>query len=237
MRSTGTVIRSFFNWSGGKDSALALYYCKQNPELDIAHLVTSVNAHHGRISMHGVRESLLDAQAEALGIPMRKLCLPESPDMKEYESLMSGLVADMVADECTHAIFGDIFLEDLRRYREEKLATQGLKGLFPLWKRDTSELIREFLDLGFKTMLVCVDASLLDQSFAGRIIDSDFLKDLPHNVDPCGENGEFHTFVFDGPIFQSPIPVIRKEVVYREYPAPQGGKPMGFYFQDIEMAL
>src|SRR5690606_26105595 len=145
----------------------------------------------------------------------------------------------------THSIFGDIFLEDLKKYREDKLAEQGFTAHFPIWKRDTTELIHEFIDLGFKTIVVCVKAELLDESFTGRVIDRDFLKDLPETVDPCGENGEFHTFVFDGPIFSSPVPFEVGEKVYREYRAPKSAddvckpgddaKPlgMGFWFCDL----
>ena len=235
--------KTYFNWSGGKDSALALYHTLQSgvrPEL----LLTSVNSAVDRISMHGVRSSLLQMQADAIGIPLRKLELPEGLNMTEYNAIMGAAVADLKRQGYDRNIFGDIFLEDLRKYREEQLAPMGIRAEFPLWKRDTKELLHEFLDLGFKTVLVCVKAEILDRSFAGRVIDRNFIKDLPKNVDPCGENGEFHTFVFDGPIFSRPIDIKIGEVVYREYarpkeddqdqcaPAAADGQ-MGFWYCDL----
>lgn len=237
--------KSYFNWSGGKDSALALYHILQNPEYSIEKLITSVNSTYDRISMHGVRSSLLQKQASALNLPLEKLLLTDHPTMAEYNAAMAKLTGDLNQDGFTHAVFGDIFLEDLRKYREDRLAEQNLTAYFPLWKRDTTELIHEFIDLGFKTITVCVKASLLDESFVGRIIDKDFLKDLPSSVDPCGENGEFHTFVYDGPIFNEPIHFNLGEKVYREYQAPKNkedncflnekpvSKEMGFWFCDL----
>ena len=236
--------KAIYNWSGGKDSSLALYHILQQKEFEIKTLLTSVNGHHKRISMHGVREELLDVQAQELKLPLTKLVLPEQPSMSEYETIMENTLKGFTDKGVTHSIFGDIFLEDLKKYREDKLATLGLKGHFPLWKRDTTELIHEFIDLGFKTVLVCVKSELLDKSFAGRVIDKDFLKDLPKNVDPCGENGEFHTFVYDGPIFKKPIPIEIGETIFREYKAPKsaddtcnGTAPsqMGFYFTDLTL--
>lgn len=237
--------KTYFNWSGGKDSALALYHALQKPEYSIEKLITSVNSTYDRISMHGVRSSLLQKQASALNLPLEKLLLTDQPTMAEYNDAMAKLTGDLNQDGFTHAVFGDIFLEDLRKYREDRLAEQNLTAYFPLWKRDTTELIHEFIDLGFKTITVCVKASLLDESFVGRIIDKDFLKDLPSGVDPCGENGEFHTFVYDGPIFNEPIHFNLGEKVYREYQAPKNkedncflnekpvSKEMGFWFCDL----
>lgn len=210
-----------FNWSGGKDSALCLYKLQQSEQYDIAGLLTTINAQHQRISMHGVRVELLDKQAKSLGIPSVKLMMPESPTMEVYEKVMQDTLTQLRNDGVTASVFGDIFLEDLRAYREDKLAQMDLKGIFPLWKRPTHELIREFIDLGFKTITTCVNEKYLDRSFVGRIIDHDFLKDLPRNVDPCGEHGEFHTFVFDGPNFKEPIAFHKGEIVYRTYPAPK----------------
>lgn len=237
--------KSYFNWSGGKDSALAIYHALRNDQYRIEKLVTSVNSAYQRVSMHGVRTTLLEQQASQLGLPLQQLLLAEQPTMEEYNRSMSQLVAGLHQEGFTHAVFGDIFLEDLRRYREEKLAEQNIRAYFPIWKRDTTELIHEFIDLGFKTITVCVKSELLDQSFVGRVIDKDFLKDLPSNVDPCGENGEFHTFVFDGPIFKQPIPFTLGEKVFREYQAPKDqddncfsnttNRPasMGFWFCDL----
>ncbi len=229
--------KSFFNWSGGKDSAMALHRILQDPDYRIDSLFTSVNAKHQRISMHGVREELLDLQAVNLKIPLQKIYLSEHPSMEEYNQKMEEKILQFKNEGYSHSVFGDIFLEDLKKYREEKLAQHGMIAAFPIWKRNTKELLEEFLALGFKTILVCVDAKLLEQSFAGRIIDEQFINDLPENVDPCGENGEFHTFVFDGPIFEKPIPIQKGEVVYREYPAPNTdsneSKKMGFWFCDL----
>ena len=236
--------KAIFNWSGGKDSSLALYHILRDTEYDITALMTTVNAHHNRISMHGVRRELLYAQGEAIGLPIKEIRLPETPSMSEYDATMKKVLSELKEDDVTHSVFGDIFLEDLKKYREDRLKEAGFTGYFPLWKRDTTELVHEFIDLGFKTVVACVKAELLDEEFAGRVIDKDFLKDLPDNVDPCGENGEFHTFVFDGPIFKNPIKYSPGEKVFKEYEAPKdkndtcfsttpGKKPAGFYFCDL----
>ena len=238
------IRRSYFNWSGGKDSALALYHTIKAGEYIPDLLLTSVNTTFDRISMHGVRTSLLDMQAESIGIKLRKLELPEGLDMTEYNRIMGKAVSDLQERGYRHASFGDIFLEDLRVYREQQLAPMGITAHFPLWRRDTTELLHEFLDLGFKTVVACIKSELLDRSFAGRVIDRDFIKDLPKGVDPCGENGEFHTFVFDGPIFKKPIDYTTGELVFREYARPKdddadncstsGTTPsMGFWFCDL----
>lgn len=209
--------KAIFNWSGGKDSSLCLYHVLKNQDYAIQCLLTSVSETYQRISMHGVRVELLDIQAERLGIPLIKLLIPDMPSMEVYEQVMQAALKDLLAQGASVSIFGDIFLEDLRQYREQKLAEVGLKGVFPLWNRPTKELIREFIALGFKTITTCVNEKYLDESFVGRIIDEDFLNDLPDTVDPCGENGEFHTFVFDGPLFSKPILFEKGEVVYRKY--------------------
>lgn len=232
----GRLIQAYFNWSGGKDSTLALYKVLQDKRFDIRYLLTTLNEEADRISMHGVRGELLTAQAESLGIPAKKVHLPASSDMQTYESVMSTAIEELKSEGISDCIFGDIFLEDLRTYREEKLREVSIAAHFPLWKQNTLELVREFIDLGFKTIVVCVDASKLDESFAGRVIDHQFLSDLPDNVDPCGENGEFHTFVFDGPIFTHPIPFQTGEKVLKTYTAKnQEEKSIeyGFWFQDL----
>lgn len=206
-----------FNWSGGKDSALCLYRMLQAPQYDVLCLLTSISEPYQRISMHGVRVELLDAQAKSIGLPLIKMQIPEMPAMEDYEKIMTTTLAELKAKGATASAFGDIFLEDLRQYREEKLAKLNLKAIFPLWKIPTDKLIREFMSLGFKTIITCVNEKYLDKSFAGRIIDNNLLNDLPRNVDPCGENGEFHTFVFDGPIFKEPILFDKGELVYRKY--------------------
>jgi uncharacterized protein (TIGR00290 family) len=167
--------------------------------------------------MHGLRTSLLDLQASSLGIPLQKVLLQGNVSMTTYDGIMKSLMTDLKSQGYAHAFFGDIFLEDLRAYREEKLAEVGITAIFPLWQQDTKALLQEFLNAGFKAITVCVNAKYLDRSFCGRVLDMDFLNDLPPRVDPCGENGEFHTFVYDGPLFKAPIPFKIGEKVLRSY--------------------
>jgi uncharacterized protein (TIGR00290 family) len=214
--------RAYMNWSGGKDSSLCLHRVLEEGSYKVATLLTSVNAFHNRISMHGVRRELLEAQAARLGIPLQTLELGEQPDMEEYEQATMEKLAVLKEQGCSHALFGDIFLEDLRRYREEKLKELDVRCIFPLWKIPTTELMQEFLEKGFKAIVVCVNSRYLDKSFCGRLIDESFVRDLPEKVDPCGENGEYHSFVFEGPLFKTPIPFQKGEIVYREYKAPAG---------------
>jgi len=234
---------SYMNWSGGKDSSLCLYHILQDKRYTVDCLLTSVNAAHDRISMHGVRRALLEQQAESIGLPLQTIELPEQPGMQEYEQAMLEKVNRFRSRGYTHAVFGDIFLEDLKRYREEKLQSVGIQCVFPLWNTPTTQLMDQFLQLGFKAIVVCVNEKYLDKSFCGRIIDESFVRDLPAHVDVCGENGEFHSYVFDGPVFKHPIPFKKGEIVYRQYAAPQTNadtcNPMdnaseyGFYFCDL----
>jgi uncharacterized protein (TIGR00290 family) len=208
-----------FNWSGGKDSALALYYCLKNPELDIRYLVTTVNDAVDRISMHGVRTELLIQQAESIGIPLYQIRLPEMPDMATYDKVMTNHLTHFKNEGITHSIFGDIFLEDLKNYRDKRLTEVGMTGIYPLWKRDTRELINEFLSLGFGTVIACVQDHL--EEIVGKEITPELIKNLPENVDVCGENGEFHTFAFKGPIFKNEVEYKTGEKVFKEYKAPK----------------
>ncbi|MCP1383144.1 Dph6-related ATP pyrophosphatase [Runella salmonicolor] len=208
---------ALMNWSGGKDSALALYHSLQNKAYDVRYLLTSLNDSFRRISMHGVREELLDQQAQRLGIELLKLRLPETTSMEEYQLRMAQILQPLADAGITKSIFGDIFLEDLRLYRENQLATIGMQGIFPLWKRPSMELLEEFWGLGFKTIVVSVNGNVLDQSFCGRVLDRDFVSELPANIDPCGENGEFHTFVFEAPYFSQPIDFQKGETVEKTY--------------------
>ena len=234
-------VRGYMNWSGGKDSALSLYKTLLSKKYDISCLLTTVNAAHDRISMHGVRRNLLKAQASSIGIPLKTVELPEQPSMDEYEQAMINKINELKSSGCSCAIFGDIFLEDLRKYRERKLKEAGMECIFPLWKQDTKSLIKEFLALGFKSIIVCVNEQWLDKSFCGRIIDENFLSDLPPGVDPCGENGEFHSYVFEGPLFSYPVQIIKGDIVYRKYEAPKNStsdsqkkhEQYGFYFCDL----
>ncbi len=204
------------SWSGGKDSSLAHYYIQEAKACEIVALLTTVTDGYDRVSMHGVRRTLLERQAESLGLPLQKVYIPKDSTDKDYESRMKEVLLGYQDEDINSVAFGDIFLEDVRKYREEKLAQIGMEAIFPLWKRDTTELIRSFINLGFKAMITCVDSRVLDSSFAGRLINDDFVSTLPPHVDPNGENGEFHSFVFDGPIFKQRINVSTGEVVLRD---------------------
>ncbi len=212
--------KAIFNWSGGKDSAFCLNKVLQDQRYEIMCLLTTISQPYQRISMHGVRVELLEAQAERIGLPLLKIQIPEMPIMEVYDNTMEAALLDLKEKGVTASVFGDIFLEDLRKYREDKLAELNLKGLFPLWKIPTDKLIREFIDSGFRAITTCVNDKYLDKSFVGRIIDDDFLHDLPPGVDPCGENGEYHSFVFDAPFFSKLIEFEKGEIVYRKYTAP-----------------
>jgi uncharacterized protein (TIGR00290 family) len=213
--------KALFNWSSGKDSALALYKILQDPEFEINCLLTTVNQQFQRVSMHSVRVELLHQQVKSIGLPLQIMEIPEMPTMEVYEEVMNKTLCKLKEQGVTHSIFGDIFLEDLRKYREDKLAEIGFVGVFPLWKVPTKDLMQEFIDLGFKTIVVCFIERFLDKSFVGRVVDEAFINDLPENVDVCGEYGEFHTFTFDGPIFSKPITFEIGEVVYRKYERPE----------------
>ncbi|MCV6630910.1 MAG: diphthine--ammonia ligase [Flavobacteriaceae bacterium] len=207
----------FLNWSSGKDATMALYHClnKSNKSIDL--LLTTVNEAYERVSMHGLRQILLHDQIEALGMPSKQIAIPKVVDMNAYDAIMREELIALKKAGYSTSVFGDIFLEDLRTYRETKLEEVGMDSYFPLWKKDTKEQVQEFIDLGFKAITVCVDANKLDASFVGRELDASFLNDLPAGVDPCGENGEFHTFVFDGPIFKRPVAFEIGEIVKRSY--------------------
>lgn len=211
---------ALFNWSGGKDSSLALFQVLKDKTYTVRHLLTSVNKQFQRVSMHGVRVELLKEQARSLNLPLHILEVPEMPTMEAYNQAMKETLSGFKQEDIHHSIFGDIFLEDLKAYREQQLALAGMRGVFPLWKRPTGDLVREFIDQGFKAVIVCVHEKYLNQSFAGREIDDAFVRDLPPNVDPCGENGEFHSFVYDGPIFHQPVRIKKGEVVHKKYERP-----------------
>lgn len=233
--------KAIFNWSSGKDSALALYKILKEDEFEILSLVTTVTEKYKRISMHGIREELLEKQAESIGIPLVKIYMPESPSMEDYNAIMQNHLLDFKNQGVEFSIFGDIFLEDLRKYREQKLAVVGMKGVFPLWKIPTNELMTEFLNVGFKTIVTTVNESQLDKKFVGQIIDEKFIRNLPKKVDVCGENGEFHTFCFDGPIFNFPIEFELGETVYKTFPKPKSSEDekssefeqYGFWYVDL----
>jgi uncharacterized protein (TIGR00290 family) len=205
-----------FSWSGGKDSAMALHSLRQNPDFEVIAFLTTVTEGYERISMHGVRRELLHRQAESIGLPVEEVRIPPQCVNPVYEARMGETVLRFRDRGVRHVAFGDIFLEDLRAYREQKLVAADMTALFPIWKVDTRELAARFLRDKFRAIAVCIDPRKLDASFAGRELDASFFRDLPDGVDPCGENGEFHTYVFDGPIFRSPIPVQVGAVVERD---------------------
>ena len=215
--------RLLLSWSSGKDSAWALHVLRQKNEYDIVGLVTTVNENFARVAMHGVREELLQAQADAAGLPLWRVPLPHPCPNGEYEARMRALIARAVAAGVTHMAFGDLFLEDIRAYREQQLAGTGIAPVFPLWGLDTRQLAHAMIGAGLRAKLSCVDPKQLARDFAGRTFDETLLADLPAGVDPCGERGEFHSFCHAGPMFDRPIAVTTGEVVERD----------GFVFADL----
>jgi uncharacterized protein (TIGR00290 family) len=213
-----------FSWSSGKDSALALYSILQNKELEIVALLTTITADYDRISMHGVRRELLEKQAESIGIPLEKISISKNCSNDEWEEKIQAVLLQYKNEGVKSVAYGDIFLEDLKKYRETNLAKIGMKGIFPLWKQKSLVLAKKCIQLQFKAIITCVDSKKLDGKFCGQMYDNDFISKLPKNVDPCGENGEFHSFVYAGPIFKKEIPIKKGEIVLR---AEQ------FYFCDL----
>jgi uncharacterized protein (TIGR00290 family) len=220
MTSRTKVVAS---WSTGKDSTLALHEVQRSGDVEVVGIMTTVTSSFGRVSMHGVREALLDRQAEALGLRCWKVPIPSPCPNDVYEREMARVLAETRQLGVSAVVFGDLFLEDIRRYREARLAEVGMRGIFPLWGRDTRELAREMIAVGIRATLTCVDPRKLDRSFAGRSFDAALLDALPEGVDPCGENGEFHTFAWAGPSFRRPIAIGVGEVVERD----------GFVFADL----
>jgi uncharacterized protein (TIGR00290 family) len=208
--------RVLLSWSGGKDSALALYELRQSGAYEVSALLTTVTQEYDRISMHGVRTVLLEQQARSLGLPLEKVYISRSASNVEYESQMLRVLKEQLAAGVYYVAFGDIFLEDLRQYREENLSRIGMMGIFPIWKRDSAELAKTFTEQGFEAVITCVDSHSLDGRFVGREFDRQFLAELPSTVDPCGENGEFHSFAHNGPIFRNRIRYEKGEIVLRD---------------------
>jgi uncharacterized protein (TIGR00290 family) len=221
MSGTEKVILS---WSGGKDSALALHELRKTGNYEILALLTTVTGDYDRVSMHGVRRVLLEQQAVSLGLPLEKVFISAHTSNEEYAATMREVLGRYQAAGVSGVAFGDIFLEDVRGYREDNLSKIGMRGVFPLWGRDTTELASAFIGMGFRAVTTCVDSDVLDHGFVGRDFDERFLSELPAHVDPCGENGAFHSFVYDGPIFRERIRFDRGEIVLRE------GR---FYFCDL----
>jgi uncharacterized protein (TIGR00290 family) len=211
-----TKEKILFAWSSGKDSARALYEIRRQGTYEIAALLTTMTEDYDRVSMHGVRRALVEKQAERMGYPLEIVWIPRASSNEIYEDRMQAKLVEMQSQGIMTVAFGDIFLEDLRKYREDNLAKQKMNAIFPLWKMDTRALAQSLVDIGFKAIVTCVDTQVLDASFAGREIDKQFLADLPPPVDPCGENGEFHSFVYGGPIFAKPLSCATGEKVLRD---------------------
>ncbi|MGE5184352.1 MAG: ATP-binding protein [Acidobacteriota bacterium] len=215
--------KALVSWSSGKDAAHALAEVRRAGELDVVGLVTTVNAAFERVAMHGVRRALLARQAAACGLPLHEIELPWPCPNEAYERALAAALVRARADGVTHVVFGDLFLEDIRAYREAQLAALGLTCVFPLWGRDTRALADAMVASGLRAYLACVDPRQLDRAFAGRVFDAALLRELPPHVDPCGERGEFHTFATDGPMFAHPVAIVAGEVVERD----------GFVFADL----
>ena len=208
--------KAIFSWSGGKDSALALHEIRKNNGYEIVSLLTTFTKDYDRVSLHGTRRILLERQAESIGLPLHKIFIPKKASSEEYEQKMKKSLVKFQESGVSEVIFGDIFLEDLRKFREEKLSQVGMRAAFPIWKKDTRKLAHQFVELGFKAIVTCVDTKILAKKFAGRTIDEQLLAELPPAVDSCGENGEFHSFVSEGPIFRETIPYKLGKAVLRE---------------------
>jgi uncharacterized protein (TIGR00290 family) len=219
--------RVVVSWSGGKDASLALWETLQDPTTEVVELLTTVNEANDRVSMHGVREALLDRQAAALDLPLRKVPIPEACVNETYERRMAEAVADYEARGVDRMVFADLFLEEVREYRESRLANTDLDGAWPLWGRDTEAVAQAFLDAGFRARVACVNGDALAPEWAGRELDAAFFDELPDDVDHCGEYGEFHTFVTDGPVFDESVPVEVPDVVTRPV---EGGE---YHYADL----
>ena len=235
--------KAIFCWSGGKDSAFALYKVLQHKEYEIVSLLTTVNENFKRVSMHGVREELIEKQARSIGIPLHIVYVKEGNN-EEYERNMGAYHSAQKVKGAEYVIFGDIFLEDLRAYRDNNLARAGMTGVYPLWKIDTKQLASDFMRSGFQTILCCTNDGYLGEAFAGELFTESLLRQFPSNVDPCGENGEFHTFCFAGPIFKEPVAFEKGEKLYKPLEAktiknhpplpPNRPKTKGFWFCELE---
>ena len=216
--------KTLMSWSSGKDSAWALYKLQQDPEIELLGLFCTVNSEFDRVAMHGVRVELLRMQAQSIGLPLDIIELPWPCSNQDYEQVMAVFTAEAKSKNIDHFAFGDLFLEDVRDYRVEKLAGSGIEPIFPLWGLSTDRLARQMIRSGLRTLVTCIDPKQLAQSFVGVEFDDEFLASLPATVDPCGENGEFHSFVFDGPMFKQKIDISVADIALRD----------GFLFADIQ---
>jgi len=216
-------VRVLLSWSSGKDSAWSLHVLRRTPGIEVAGLLTTINEAFDRVAMHAVRVGLLEAQAAAAGAPLWKVPIPNACSNTQYESAMAAVLKRARGEGIEAVAFGDLFLEDIRAYRVERMRGTGIEPIFPLWGLPTAKLAREMVAAGLQARLTCVDPRALDRSFAGRAFDGRLLDDLPASVDPCGERGEFHTFAWAGPMFKAPVPIRMGEVVDRD----------GFVFADL----
>jgi uncharacterized protein (TIGR00290 family) len=208
---------TILNWSGGKDATMALHQLREEKDVKIVSLLTTINAERRRITMHGVHEDLLQAQIKSIGESVELMELPENISMDKYSKITQGVAKNHFKEGVTHYAYGDINLTDLRQFRDTELAKNNITPIYPLWEKPTADLAQEFIKLGYKAIIVATSSNKLDDSFVGKLYDENFLNSLPKDVDPCGENGEFHTFVFDGPIFKTPINVTVGDKTYQTY--------------------
>jgi uncharacterized protein (TIGR00290 family) len=235
-----TKIPAIFCWSGGKDSSYALHKVLKENIYDVKFLLSTISGNYKRLSMHGVREELIQAQADSIGIPLLKVYVYEASNV-EYEKQMNETLLKVKADGIDTVLYGDIFLEDLRQYRENKMAQLGMQCIFPIWKTNTRWMLNDFVEKGFKTYLCCINDGYLDENWCGRLIDHDFINELPATVDPCGENGEFHSFCFEGPVFKKQMSISVGEKTYKalelktsDHPTPiKDVGTKGFWFVDL----
>ncbi|GAC1599445.1 MAG: diphthine--ammonia ligase [Chitinophagaceae bacterium] len=233
-------IPAIFSWSGGKDSCYALHKIQEEGMYDVKYLLSTINGNYKRLSMHGVREELIEAQADSIGIPLLKAYVYEASNA-EYEKQMKERLLQAKAENIKHVIFGDIFLEDLRQYREQKMAALDMHCVFPIWKTNTQWMVKDFIKKGFKTIVCCINDGYLDEYWCGRTIDERFVNELPPAVDACGENGEFHSYCFEAPVFKKKINMITGEKTYKaleiktsDHPTPiKDAGTKGFWFCDL----
>ena len=233
---TTDMKNAFLNWSSGKDAAMALEIVQKSTSMKVVELFTTISKAHQRVSMHGLRLELLRAQANALGLPLKLLQLEDQINLKNYGDAISKVLDSYKSNGISDSVFGDIFLEDLRAYREEQSARYGVKCHFPLWQKDTKTLIRSFVEKGYEAIVIAADADLFDANFVGSCIDKNWLDHLPRGVDPCGEHGEFHTFCFNGPLFSKKVGFHLGEKVKRSYPFVDKDKnrtEKSFWFMDL----
>lgn len=223
------------NWSSGKDAAMAYLRLLRDKKYKVKGLLTSLSESYKRVSMHGIKEEILEAQALRMGLPLTKIYLPENADMESYNRVMNSAVDKIKEDQINTMAFGDIFLEDLKKYREDQLQQKAMKAVFPLWKEDTAELVKMVEQEDIKAMIICVNEKYLGKEFLGRMVNTQLLADLPTNVDACGENGEYHSLVIDAPFFSEPLHIKAGEIVHKKYVGidDQQSWDNSFYFQEI----